>query len=121
MLDPNPVTRISAGEGLNHLFVVAESTSFGELITSQNLRNYEVDFLTHVRPKNQSEDMNGSLALHTGGLPAMNGLTDTVGSLTTYSNPTLSKGGIPPPLSSKFSKPRAESIDVTALNAANFE
>ena len=60
--------------------------------------------------------MIGSLTLHMGGTPAMNGKTDTVGSLSTCSNTLIPRGDkVTLPHSSKFSKPRAESIDINGL------
>ncbi|EAS06002.1 Serine/Threonine kinase domain protein (macronuclear) [Tetrahymena thermophila SB210] len=116
MLEPKPTNRISASECLNHPFINGGEVVNNDLPATQNLRNYEVDYLANVRNKNgsqDSQDMLGSLQLHSN-TPAMNGRTDTVGSLSTCSNsnipPRPDKGVIP--LSSKFSKPRSESIDL---------
>ncbi|EGR29239.1 protein kinase domain protein [Ichthyophthirius multifiliis] len=98
MLEASPINRPSASQCLEHPFISdnLQKNTQGLLNAQQNLGNYNVDYLAIVRNKNKndvdSQEHIGSLALHSNGVPAMNGMTDTVGSLSTYSNPNLNKG-----------------------------
>eukprot|EP00825_Cyclidium_porcatum_P043091 TRINITY_DN603_c0_g1_i10.p1 TRINITY_DN603_c0_g1~~TRINITY_DN603_c0_g1_i10.p1 ORF type:complete len:385 (+),score=86.00 TRINITY_DN603_c0_g1_i10:78-1232(+) len=86
-LDPNPFTRLTAKQCLEHPFLYTEKSLKYPLTTQENLKNYDVDFVYNIRNKiPDSQEQIGSLALHQVGTPAMNGKTDTMGSLSNYSN-----------------------------------
>ncbi|EGR27882.1 protein kinase domain protein [Ichthyophthirius multifiliis] len=125
MLEPSPFKRFSATECLSHPFLSQQQKNNQNQISTANLRNYEVDYLAGVRNKNvqnqDSQDQLGSMALHSNGIPAINGLTDTIGSLSLCSNPNLQKNEPFTPNASLFSKNRVDTIDGDLQKNMNIE
>ncbi|EGR30423.1 protein kinase domain protein [Ichthyophthirius multifiliis] len=121
MLRSNPSERFSASECLGHPFLnqSQDQQNYQNLeFAQQNLKNYEVGYLSNIRNKNQtdSQEQIGSLALHSNGIPAMNGNIDTMGSLSNYSNANLGNKENKELVQSKFStRAKTESIDSNIL------
>lgn len=119
MLDPRPEIRLSATKCLQHAFLHLDGESQNREIQCGNLGSYEVEFLANVRNKQMdSQEMIGSLALHSTGKLPLNGNVNTIGSLSACSSNTSitnferkGTGGSTGPGASIFNKGRSDSIE----------
>ncbi|EAR94233.1 Serine/Threonine kinase domain protein (macronuclear) [Tetrahymena thermophila SB210] len=116
MLDARPEHRFSATQCLQHPFLHLDGEYQPGDISCGNLGSYEVEFLANVRNKQlDSQEMIGSLALHSTGKLPINGNVNTIGSLSTYSNSSITnlerKNTSSGPGASIFNKGRSDSID----------